>query len=249
MPLFVGHARSIDYAPFVEDGKVWHMEREIVEMAPMDVIVESYDFDYFIEGDTVIVGQACKKVYSWNLDNTGELAYECALYEGDRVVYLIPVGSEEARTLYDFRHTAGEQVVVGCINSTGGADELFLKQVRVADIGGTGRRAFGFAEEREDLTNWWVEGVGTEFGPFRTLGLMPGNQYFLKSCELNGRVICAVGDIAAMNDIGRPSGCDATGDGRVAARCERRHQRTAGKTVSPQQLPHSEMQAAGLRSE
>ena len=49
---------ELEYHPFVEEGKVWNMfykSNEFVDVVP------DYEFKYFIEGDTLIAGQNCKK--------------------------------------------------------------------------------------------------------------------------------------------------------------------------------------------
>ena len=54
--LFVGSAsaQGINYHPFVEEGKIWHMQGSLGSPDSY------YNFDYFITGDTVISRHNCK---------------------------------------------------------------------------------------------------------------------------------------------------------------------------------------------
>ena len=61
---------------FVEEGKVWHMSHD--DHIPNNV---SYYFDYFIQGDTLIATNECKKFYAYNEDGKQQTVYKMALYE------------------------------------------------------------------------------------------------------------------------------------------------------------------------
>ena len=59
------------YHPFVEEGKVWNMlsQKEAADLYP------DYEFSYFIKGDTLISDLNCKKLYSYNENNTNQTKF------------------------------------------------------------------------------------------------------------------------------------------------------------------------------
>ena len=81
-----------DYRPLVVEGKHWTYDNFL----PTRPDQYNHYYWYDLKGDTVIAGQECKKLYSKNLYNSGEVRYEGALYETDKRVYCFPAGKEEA---------------------------------------------------------------------------------------------------------------------------------------------------------
>ena len=180
------------YRPFVEEGKTWHMLLQTE--APIDE--PEWNFDYVIQGDTVIDGLEAKKVYSINEDNTGAVFYKMALREEDRKVFFIAPGSEQQYVLYDFNGTIGDVVsVAGVINNNPRYVNLKIIAKNKAHIHGIDRQVYRvkFMDSNNDedfYSGWWIEGIGSELGPFNTCGFgAVGNVRFLLSCEVNGETI------------------------------------------------------------
>ena len=151
---------------------------------------------YVIQGDTVIAGLEAKKVYSINEVNTGAVVYKMALREEDRKVFFIAPGSEQQYVLYDFNGTTGDVVsVAGVINNNPRYVNLKIIAKNKAHIHGIDRQVYRVklmdSNNDEDFySGWWIEGIGSELGPFNTCGFgAVGNVRFLLSCEVNGETI------------------------------------------------------------
>ena len=199
LTLFCSNALAYDYKPFVEEGKVWHMAFSTFDW--WETFEEyTYDYDYFIEGDTVIAGIACKKLYSYNQDNTGTTCYKLAMYESQHRVYTFSNGSQEPELLYDFNIAVGDELNV----TSPWMREMVLTECKLINMRGVDRRAFYLKDNElpDELykNGWWVEGVGSELGPLNPIGFgADGNYHSFLSCELNGEVICEGWDFNAFH--------------------------------------------------
>ena len=195
--------QAYGYKPFVEDGKVWHLEYSTYDWENDEYI--SHYFDYKIDGDTTIAGIACKKLYALNVDRDREIGYKMALYEVDRKVYKFERGSQEPKLLYDFSN-----LTIG--------DELgYVDECRIVKTHGCERRAYHFVGEF--LGGLWVEGVGGMTEPFDypndfgRAGLIVN----IVNCKLNGLTIFDENDFQALlnrTDVGSQSE-DVNTDGAV----------------------------------
>ena len=197
-----------DYRPLVEDGKVWHMHHEVDRAFPNC----TYDFDYFIQGDTLINGIAAKKVYSINEYNNGVKAYKMALYENNKKVYVFPPRSNEKTLLYDFGVQKGNEFnVAGIIAEFPGAVKIKIIEDGVISIQGAERKAlhvkicdsmdYGY----DFKSGWWIEGVGSELGPLGNWNFgLSGNHDILISCEINGQIIFEQSDLLQLPDEYQP---------------------------------------------
>ena len=64
------------YRPLVEQGKKWTYHHDTYQYV--------YDYHYTLEGDTVVAGKDCLKMYSENRYGDGERQYEGALFEENK---------------------------------------------------------------------------------------------------------------------------------------------------------------------
>ena len=171
-----------DYRPLVEQGKKWTYHHDTYQYV--------YDYHYTLEGDTVVSGKDCLKMYSENKDDKGERQYEGALYEEDRKVYCFYPGKDEASLLYDFGcevdnvlHIHGVELVTQAI----GAIEVNGKNINRYDF--QVQQTISDSEETFVIGNMsWVEGVGATRDFFSMLPL-DGNYNSLVACEVNGEVL------------------------------------------------------------
>ena len=178
-----------NYSPFAEEGKVWNMQYYDISGSSPD-----YKFNYFIKGDTLIAGQDCKKLYSFNEDNDNKVKYQMALRESEGKVYFILNGSTESYLLYDFLIPVGTSVVIADNIHPDWKKEMKNKEDRLIDINGVSRHCLFVNEVNahgEDYpSGWWIEGIGSELGPLNTWCFEgAGYTQFFLSCEVNGRVI------------------------------------------------------------
>ena len=184
----------VDGLPFAEKGKIWHMMREYPDY--VEDRDDVYFYDYFIEGDTLIAGLPCKKLYAYNEDNNGEVTYKMSIYEEGGKVFFIMPGSEEKHVLYDFSGAAGDKVTVaGVVSENPWNVEMKVNRVRTFNAHGFSRGACQMARMNGNSvgpSGWWIEGVGSELGPFNTwnfgVELNKMSDFFL-GCAVNGLTI------------------------------------------------------------
>lgn len=174
-----------DYKPFVEEGKVWHMHHEV----DIDLPEYTYDFDYFIQGDTIIAGKECKRVFSRNLNNDNATEYQCALFEEGKIVYLIKSGQETAHLIYNFDLSVGDKISKQMYEN----EFFYVKEITCVNMHGISRRAFLIEDTTMDSPYnrfWLIEGIGNDRNPIAPFYYFaPGNYNSLNSCELNGEII------------------------------------------------------------
>ena len=170
------------YRLLVEPGKKWTYHN--------DTYRYEYDYHYMLEGDTVVVGKNCLKMYSENKNNNGEICYEGALFEENKKVYCFYPEKNETALLYDFGCKVGDTLKIGNI------DLITLSIDTIVGIICKGER-YDFQAQRygEDMgepfvmgTLSWVKGVGATLDFFNMLPLA-GNYNSLIACEVNGEIL------------------------------------------------------------
>lgn len=188
-------AKAPVYHPFSEEGKVWTTDSD------WHMVGGNYLHDVRrMQGDTIIAGQTCKKMFTKT--HAGKnYGYAGAFYDdGPRVMYF-PVGSTEARLVYDFSLKLGDEVEVWPI---GGSDycTMQVKEVGNCTYGGRtfrtlsleGRIAdyFGDGDDLEYGCTW-VEGVGTLISPMVNVseyGIMSGMYTVsLRCCSVGSEML------------------------------------------------------------
>ena len=201
---FVGivncHAQQGDYRPLVEEGKTWWMRHNAPENHNWPT---PFYYSYYISGDTLIGGTSYKKLWVDNWNNKGLTEYETALREEGKKVFFVPKGKNKEYVLYNFN--CKEKLIEG-INSfvqptfchdmdvlkefagnfTGIERKMYQVRVVIPDLPDWEKES----KEYEQLKFWWIEGIGSEWGPLTSIwygGV--GNPHYFKRCELNGEVI------------------------------------------------------------
>ena len=182
-------AQENNYHPFVEEGKVWNMYYHNDLMHLQD---PTYYYHYFIEGDTLIAGQNCKKLYAFNENNDNQTMYKMALFESEGKVYFIPCGSTENYILYDFTIPVSSSAIINDPIKPEWEFEMRNSKDVFTKINGMNRHCLfvNRINDSEFPSGWWVEGIGSELGPLNTWGFKAGGNYrFFWSCEVNGESI------------------------------------------------------------
>ena len=186
------------YMPFVEDGKVWTMKCDNSDRP----WASDYVFSYYLEGDTVIDGKECKKLYSFNAGNNNSTAYISALYEIDGKVYFIPANKEGSYMLYDFSVPVNETTSINEFLHPHDWPPFTMKNYerRPVNLMGTERSCLlvkSVTHEGGFNTGWWIEGIGSENGPLDTWSFgAHGKRTFLLECAVNGKVIFSNSDFS-----------------------------------------------------
>lgn len=184
---------------FVEEGKVWNMRCHriyIPELSP------DYDFNYFIEGDTLISNLNCMKLYAFNESNDGLTKYKMALYESEGKVYFIPSGSTESFILYDFMIPEGESTITANTIHPEWEIEMRNNEDKLIEINDVSRHCLLVnrvdASFEDYPSGWWIEGIGSELGPLNTWGFEAnGNSRFFVNCEVDGQEIFNLSDFCS----------------------------------------------------
>ena len=167
------------YRPLIEEGKVWTYHYY------NDMTGKSFDETRVIDGDTIIGGLTYKKIY----DKIGG-NYLYSLREEGKQVYIVYAHRETPVLLYDFSKDKGDIITLEVDEISGDVYELRVVDVDTIDINGAKfRRMRVMNREDEEISGWatvWIEGVGSEF-LLETNYETVGNNYSLKSCQINGR--------------------------------------------------------------
>ena len=179
-----------NYRPLIEDGKVWTYHYY------NDMTGRSFDEARVIDGDTIIGGLEYKIVR----DNVGG-NYRYALREEGKQVYIVYNQQQTPKLLYDFSKDKGDTITLKVDEKSGDVYEMRVVDVDTIDIDGAKFRRMRVMEynynkqypiaDREDekapwTATYWIEGVGSEF-LLETNYMAVGNNYYLKSCQINGR--------------------------------------------------------------
>lgn len=186
------------YKPFVEEGKVWTMKCNNWDRP----WASDYVFSYYLEGDTVIGGKECKKLYSFNAGNNNSTAYISALYEIDGKVYFIPANKEGSYVLYDFSVPLNETTSINEFLHPHDWPPFTMKNYerRPVNLMGTERNCLLVKSVKHEggfNTGWWIEGIGSVNGPLDTWSYgAHGKSTFLLECSVNGKVIYSNSDFS-----------------------------------------------------
>ena len=162
------------YLPFAEEGKQW--------TSHYDLPMPGGDFNGYewVEGDTVIGDNVCKKLYSRNdLEDEGAV-YAGALYEEDGKVYFYPSNPKVTRNLwYDYTLETGDALPAP-------NDDYCIGDVFTMEIQGITRRIYAVCMGN-DVNTYWIEGIGSIQGINAPTFLSGGGSFL--SCEVNGKVL------------------------------------------------------------
>ena len=169
---------DIDYRPLLEEGKVWTYHYHGYNGREFNV-------GRIIDGDTIISGQAYKKIY----DKVGG-QYQYALREEGKKVYMVDDHYETESLLYDFSKDAGDVIdelvyplIVASVDTID-IDGVKFRRMRVQDAN---QPVEEWDDEMINMYNFWIEGVGSECLLESSIR-GNGNYYNLLSCQINGRV-------------------------------------------------------------
>lgn len=154
--ILVVHAQT--YCPMLKDGKVW-------DYYYTNSFFEG-NLSYQIDGDSIVDGQKCYKLYwtftdQWTGNVMAAHGYQGMLYEKDKRVYYISVNGAHS-LLYDFGLSAGDSLHNRVVSSV---DAVY--------VGGQMRRRLRLTENNEmgmTATAYLVEGVGCSRGMLDTGG-------------------------------------------------------------------------------
>ena len=176
-------AQDLSYRPLVEEGKRWTYDNYL-ETRPDEY---NHFYWYYLEGDTVINGKTCFKMYSENEYNDGKVSYKGSLYEEDKKVFLVN-NDGKFTLLYDFSCKEGDEITI-----EEGVMTVVSISTRVYE--GHTLRIFELASKKlENVPDadymhiYWMEGIGST-KDFFGMTPLPGNNRGIVRCEVRGEVL------------------------------------------------------------
>ena len=183
-----------DYHPFIEDGKVWAVKvyPDGYGMVRDDTWTEHYYFD----GDTIIGGQTCKKMfYITNADEENWVNgvftpashtqhYIGNWYEQDKKVYFAYSNRQQFELIYDFTLSTGDSI------QDIAAEDRFLQVTKMSGgIPGFFKGTY-YNLSLDGRIARWLEGVGNESWPYVYQPWeLCGATAILLSCRIGDEVI------------------------------------------------------------
>lgn len=200
----------------VKEGKAWNYRAE-------DSFGDGYDIQFFIEGDTLIGGEAYKKLYTIDEPryNTTEPVY-CGALREERTeesiaVDFVRAGHENPEMLYNFSPLLGDKYYYGeSYGTVADLDEIEVRGVKRNRIKVVATDAESPWPEEEDATGYWVEGIGSSAGLLTPIDfLTTGHAYTLQSCIEDGQIVFTGADFAGSGNA--PTGVNV---GEMASKKE-----------------------------
>ena len=167
--------------PLVEEGKRWTYDNYL-EIRPDEY---NHYYWYYLEGDTVINGKTCLKMYSENEYNDGKVSYKGALYEEDKKVFHVNNDGKLA-LLYDFNCKVGDEITVP--QGTLRVNRIYINNNQGRDIRIYELLPLEYEDYESPIYTHWIEGVGCTSGFFSMI-IYPGNNNSLDHCEVQGEVL------------------------------------------------------------
>jgi hypothetical protein len=169
------------YRLLVEEGKRWTYVR-----TPDHPAYSPYFYEYYLEGDTVIGGQKCLKLFSENEYNDNKVIYKGSLYEEDKKVYAFLPEQGTADLLYDFGCEVDDEI---CVSE----GRMLVTDIIQREYDGMTLRFYNLLWLSDDGMHnvdgcVWVEGIGGLIDFFQTVPTI-GSSKWLYRCEVNGEAL------------------------------------------------------------
>jgi len=187
------------YTPFPTAGAIWMDYSWSGYNSPGLLTTSANDFEYYIQGDTVVVNTYSKLFrVGFNYSNTTSAEsytydstfYPCAYYGGLRSdslkhVYFLPKGSNNEQLLYDFNLSVGDTLPLTYNYFTYNFNVNIVKSIDSVFIDSSYRKRYNICPTNNTNNQFvsLVEGVGSTNGLFNNLIIQPTPLY-------GGNLIC-----------------------------------------------------------
>ena len=166
------------YHPLVQEGKMWSILDATWHYNP-DSPIPYYTYDtkhFMFQGDTIISDVAYKKIYSSNQENP---IYPQDYYlstfmreDENKKVFQIKrngFGEQWEELLYDFSLEVGDTVPEE-LYYCGSNCSLIVEVSDEIMLNGEVRKVFHFSRNGFIMEDYWIEGIGSNYGPFIPFG-------------------------------------------------------------------------------
>ena len=174
-------------APLMEDGKVWNYGWwTAAALTTPGVDYTPVPQTYMVEGDTVIDGRSCMKLFSQRDNNEKE--FEASYYETAGKVYMVKDGETEGRLVYDFSAKKGDVIsVYNCEEDR--MEDVTIHDVQTMNVQGRDLKCL-FVKGQHDGGCWWLEGIGSSEGfEYNIQKNTPGNTIKISSVYLGDKCL------------------------------------------------------------
>ena len=144
-------AQERGYHPFCEEGKVWTKDY-------FNALSNKwYHNTTKLEGDTLIGGKHCMKVYANNI-------YRGAFFEEEHHTFFINPDDTELKLVYDFSLQVGDQIETTILH-TNQEQTLTVTAVDEVKYGNNTTKRLTLKSDNGRFE--WIEGVGHKYGPLQ----------------------------------------------------------------------------------
>ena len=169
----------------LEDGKEW-----IYRYTDFADEAKSYDYRYFLDGDTVISGLTYRKLYRENGNNDGITTFAAALFEAGKVVFYYDNLLKQDLALYDF---SGRQHTWTNLSSM---ELLQFATHEPVTVNGITRDLIGFRANvtAGDVIGYWAEGIGSCVDFLTPKAFSQRSHVLLKECRRDGQTLFELAD-------------------------------------------------------
>ena len=185
--LVTGHlfAQEIESRPFAENHKLWVQE------------YVQYKSEYYTDGDTIIAGKNCFRVFEINKDPNGTITdqkYYGAIFDEGKKSYFISPNAETSELLFDFEVSEDDHFT---INNC----EMWVEKDSVIESCNRYYRRLllhNLTNEEKNIEygeyyyvpGFWIEGIGSNSPYFSNPSLWIGTFWFrLVECYVEGELI------------------------------------------------------------
>jgi hypothetical protein len=174
---------SQSYYPIVQENNEWNVLQVIYPGTgnPWDTIY--WTQTYKLTGDTIISEQTYKKVYLSEEEITTNWEYEGGIREEEEKVWYFSKYGNGETILYDFTIEVGDTI-------TYLPQPFVVDSINYREINGEDRKHFYLSYLEIPYTEFWIEGIGSNYGILSSGGGMGigGWTWFLCMSE-NGELI------------------------------------------------------------
>lgn len=206
---------------FFEEGTVWEVGYDSQTTHTVNEIL----YKYYLEGDTVIGGLPCLKMWGQNISaNTGRELVTCIYKEGEKIYFFPHKNSEEKALLYDFSLQPNQSTTVVLPSEKWeNKDSQLQFEMKCNSLSSVslGTQAYEVIEITEitESPEWdgykssgqtrWIKGIGSVFGVLENAGVtLDGGSSQLKRVTHKGLTVIEYGVISGIQGV-KASGKEA----------------------------------------
>lgn len=146
---------------FLSEGKQWNV---MFSYGGSTLITEIF----YIDGDSIVNNIDYKQIWL-STDSLNSATFQGLLRDESEKVYFIPTYGDEG-LLYDFGLNVGDTVsIISLPSQYVGEIEIFVIAIDTIEYEGVQRKRMQLDSEHNYLTEYWIDGIGNNWGPLYTM--------------------------------------------------------------------------------